>query len=81
MVSRPWAIFLTEEDGRATRCPIVSFRAVPITMEVASTPHKAKERIVGLLEMYEGDRQKTAKALGVSVRTLYRYLVQLRIIT
>jgi len=58
---------------------LMSFRAIPITMEVTSTPKKAKERIVGLLEAYDGDRQKTAKALGVSVRTLQRYLAKLRI--
>lgn len=57
----------------------VSFRPLPITVEVDSTPKRAKARIERLLRAYDGDRQKTADALGVSVRTLQRYLKTLRI--
>lgn len=57
----------------------MSFHPREISFEIATDPASAKKRIAKLIEKHDGDLYAVADDLGVTYRTLHRYLTKLEI--
>lgn len=53
------------------------FKARSITVEISESPASAKKRIRALMKKHNGNRHDVAADLGVSYRSLDRYLTKL----
>lgn len=47
------------------------------TVEMAQSPHNARRRLAALMKRHDGDIAKVAKSLGVTKRSVHRYLNRL----
>jgi DNA-binding NtrC family response regulator len=65
-----------KSDNQTTRHPITPHEEVE---EVLSLAEKEKEMIEKALKKYKGHRRQAAKELGISERTLYRKMTDLKI--
>ena len=52
----------------------MAFRPSAFAVLAASDPQQAQVKLSDLMDEYEGDIDEIADALGVSRRTVYRYL-------